>query len=449
MSTLLSSVDLASCQPLGAVGIPVHAVAGQIRATVARRLGAVHADRLAVPKLNQAGTRIDWYAPQDGVVVPWAAADEAERGQARRDLAATLAVLGQHAQDLSATAQGDALVFARQLTMAGTYPGEECIFLVNGSPVLTFWGFSTLSIPPVQAVQPPPPPPPSSPAVAAEPLPLAPSRRIWPWLVPLAALLLLLAALIPWYFLTGDDGQPLPSVAEVPPVAVVPPAVPAKAENVCADGEKRTDAVLVLDASSSMGLPMSLDLAKANALMWGSQAGDPEAIEEFKRLLKLRNGDRRIDVARRALARIVDKAPADASPGVVVFGACTRAPRVLGRVGNANKARILAAIRAIEPDEGTPLAAGLSKAASLVDGVDTPAVVVIISDGAESCDGDPCAVAKRLKRAKPQLIVNVVDITGEGAAACVAHATGGKVLIPDKADELDVTVARAAGNACQ
>ena len=41
---------------------------------------------------------------------------------------------------------------------------------------------------------------------------------------------------------------------------------------------------------------------------------------------------------------------------------------------------------------------------------------------------DPCAVARQLKSAKPRLKINVVDITGEGYANCLAELTGGRVL---------------------
>lgn len=53
--------------------------------------------------------------------------------------------------------------------------------------------------------------------------------------------------------------------------------------------------------------------------------------------------------------------------------------------------------------------------------------LVMVSDGKERCGGDPCAAARRL---------------------CVAHPTGGQVLIPAKAEEFDPAAASAATGGC-
>jgi hypothetical protein len=52
-----------------------------------------------------------------------------------------------------------------------------------------------------------------------------------------------------------------------------------------------------------------------------------------------------------------------------------------------------------------------------------------------------------LKRAKPHLKINVVDITGTGAGNCVAQATGGKVYTARNADEVVAMTERAAREA--
>jgi hypothetical protein len=84
----------------------------------------------------------------------------------------------------------------------------------------------------------------------------------------------------------------------------------------------------------------------------------------------------------------------------------------------------------------------------MVDGVKAPAVIVVISDGEDSCGGNPCAIAQRLKAQKPLLKVNVVDIIGNsGTARCIAGATGGKVLRPQNAGDFEVAVKQAAADA--
>ncbi len=49
-------------------------------------------------------------------------------------------------------------------------------------------------------------------------------------------------------------------------------------------------------------------------------------------------------------------------------------------------------------------------------------------DGDESCDDDPCAIARELAAAKPLLTINVVDIGNSGAGNCLALAGRGRVF---------------------
>ena len=103
----------------------------------------------------------------------------------------------------------------------------------------------------------------------------------------------------------------------------------------------------------------------------------------------------------------------------------------------------MAELQGLQPDGGTPLADGVAKGGQMVDGVRREALMVVISDGAESCGQDPCAVARQLKQAKPYLKINVVDITGTGAANCLAQITGGRVFTARNADEV-ATMTREA-----
>ena len=71
--------------------------------------------------------------------------------------------------------------------------------------------------------------------------------------------------------------------------------------------------------------------------------------------------------------------------------------------------------------------------------------MIVISDGRESCRGDPCDVAKRLKKQMPGLVINVLEITRRPVIKCVAEVTGGfHRLIGDRID-LEGAVREAAG----
>lgn len=150
---LLRSGSLTEFYPLGAVGKPVYSAASQLRAAIRRRTDAATADILAVPKQNDTGDIIDWYAPAEGNIVPWAAATPEERIGAKHSLEAARKKLNELsgrllAEDQENRSSSELQVFGKLLAQATQIPGDEHIYLVDGRPVITFWGFHPLDAPP-------------------------------------------------------------------------------------------------------------------------------------------------------------------------------------------------------------------------------------------------------------------------------------------------------------
>ncbi|MFO1153262.1 MAG: SrfA family protein [Rhodospirillales bacterium] len=142
---LLRSGSLSEFRPLGAVGKPVYSAASQLRATIRRLYGPETADLFAIPKRHEQGDVIDWYAPEPGSVVPWSAATAEERTDAVAALQAARDRLAVQSQTLQADSEtAERKVFGKLLAQATRIPGEDHIYLVNGRPVMTFWGFHPL-----------------------------------------------------------------------------------------------------------------------------------------------------------------------------------------------------------------------------------------------------------------------------------------------------------------
>ena len=226
---LLRSGRSGDYTPLGEVGQPVFKVAGQLREALKRKLGFIegssgptYADHLALPKSDQLGDTIDWYSAHPGDVIPWSSATEDERELARQQLRVFEDKLNQYCagfnarqaergQQRQATPVSlDAQVFTKLLSKVLHTPDPEYVYLVNGFPVLTFWGFifpqaqlpsdPLLPLFPATKINSP------SAAVAAAPERLAaavtetyviekeiirrPWWRRWLWLLPLLLLLL-------------------------------------------------------------------------------------------------------------------------------------------------------------------------------------------------------------------------------------------------------------------
>jgi hypothetical protein len=209
--------------------------------------------------------------------------------------------------------------------------------------------------------------------------------------------------------------------------------------------EDAPDLVMVFDASGSMRLPIDMDNATAARLMGGGAFGGLAGgllDSLITQIASSASGPSRIDAAKQASRRIVKSLPSDVDVGLVLVEDCPSA-RPVGFYSPNQRGALLGGIGSIHPVRGTPLASGIQQAASMVDGVNHPGVIVVISDGKESCRRDPCGTARRIARAKPMLTINVVDITGTGAGNCVASATGGKVLTAKNAQQLNSMLRRA------
>lgn len=149
---LLRSGSVKHYLPLGATGNPVYSAASQIRAAMRRQLGTALADYFALPKQDEKGETIDWYSPFEGSVVPWTAATPEERSDAKAKLLAAQGKLLEKSDALQASDDSEQQVFGKLLALATRIPGEDHVYLVDGRPVLTFWGFSERDAPPDQDV---------------------------------------------------------------------------------------------------------------------------------------------------------------------------------------------------------------------------------------------------------------------------------------------------------
>ncbi|NDH64158.1 MAG: hypothetical protein EBY18_21510 [Alphaproteobacteria bacterium] len=201
---LLVSEPLQRYRALGLAGDPVWRAAGQLRAAIAARLSREHADLLAIPEVDPTGRRIDWYAPFDGDSRRLGDIGDTERAQVLDKVQHLHGDLARMADTMEAPERSSAeRNFARLLRHALTAPGEETLYVVDGRPVMTFWGFTAdASLPGAFLASPPVPPPAvarpeavmvSAPALAAT----TPRTTWWQWVL-LALLLLLLLALLAW-----------------------------------------------------------------------------------------------------------------------------------------------------------------------------------------------------------------------------------------------------------
>lgn len=112
-----------------------------------------------------------------------------------------------------------------------------------------------------------------------------------------------------------------------------------------------------------------------------------------------------------------------------------------------SRARVVAAAKGLKAQGYTPITDSLRLAAK-----DFPAtapkrrIVVLVSDGKETCEGDPCAAARELAAAG--IVVHTIGFDVDAAARmqleCVAKATGGAYFEAADAERLAALITQAA-----
>ncbi|WP_312069000.1 SrfA family protein [Lelliottia nimipressuralis] len=143
--TLLRSGNLDDFQAVGGGGQAVFESALQIREALRLRKQQTIVDCLAIPQVNDGGDRVDWYSPVDGDVLGWNAADEDARFRALRYLENTISSVESLSKKSLQSPKTAQQLFGSLLSKAFQFPGENFLFLVDGKPVIAFWGFVNLN----------------------------------------------------------------------------------------------------------------------------------------------------------------------------------------------------------------------------------------------------------------------------------------------------------------
>ncbi len=154
----------------------------------------------------------------------------------------------------------------------------------------------------------------------------------------------------------------------------------------------------------------------------------------------------RMAAAKRSIGTVVQNLHKDIRAGLVSFsdcGATARSPFY----GADERPTLLGEVNAVSPERNTSLAASIARGGGAAPSR-SPSIMVVVSDGGDTCGGDPCAAARAAKAAKPDLTINVIDLSGGtdgGVLRCVADAGGGRVFTPSSAGQMSTQLQQATG----
>jgi hypothetical protein len=126
------------------------------------------------------------------------------------------------------------------------------------------------------------------------------------------------------------------------------------------------------------------------------------------------DGRRKIDIAHEALATLIGKLPDHTNVALRAYGHrktsdCSDV-ELLTPLGALDRGALTAQINAVNPAQKgmTPIGASLEQVAQDLQGAQGDVLVVLVSDGDETCDGDPAQVATRIHADNARIRFDVI-----------------------------------------
>ncbi len=219
-------------------------------------------------------------------------------------------------------------------------------------------------------------------------------------------------------------------------LGLAPPALPVAAEGETEEGDPLDAATLsinvelILDASGSMSEPVAG--TENQSRMEAAQAAMREVIERIPD----RDG---LNVGFRIYGHEGSNAEADRPQSC-------RATELLVPLDGVDKSALLEQVNTFAPTGWTPLARALEAAAGdfAVGGESVTNAIIMVTDGEETCGGDPCQAAAVLHAADIAVTTHVVGfaLTNEQqeAVRCIADEGGGRLFVAEDAATLSDAV---------
>jgi Mg-chelatase subunit ChlD len=173
---------------------------------------------------------------------------------------------------------------------------------------------------------------------------------------------------------------------------------------------------------------------------------------------RLPDGQTRIDAARKAVADLVARMDAGTRLALRAYGHqsatqqkdCKDTALLVGFAPMAsNRAEVVAQAQAIQARGYTPITHALTAAAQDIASEESgERIIMLVSDGQETCASDPCVAARALAAADARLVIHTIGF-GVGAAArtqlqCIANVARGRYFDANSAASLASTMSTAA-----
>jgi Mg-chelatase subunit ChlD len=160
---------------------------------------------------------------------------------------------------------------------------------------------------------------------------------------------------------------------------------------------------------------------------------------------KMKDGATKVASAKKCVTDLIDKLPNDLNVALVVYGVSKARGcqdiDIVQPLGPINKAALKSKINGFSATGMTPIASSLTKAGEELKKAKGGSAIVLVTDGAESCHGDPAGVAAKLAAEfGVKFGINVIGFGIEpkekAELADIAAKGHGKLLTVENASEL-------------
>lgn len=163
------------------------------------------------------------------------------------------------------------------------------------------------------------------------------------------------------------------------------------------------------------------------------------------------HGKSKMDSAKEAIQSFADKLPQNAEVSLRVYGhkgtgsqkdkqvSCNSTEEIFHGQGDQTN-QMKTALQGVKPAGWTPIANALKSVKQDINPETTDSVVYVVSDGIETCGGNPVQIAKELNQSKVKTVVNIigfnVDNEGQKLLRQVATSGGGEFTSVDNDESL-------------
>ena len=163
------------------------------------------------------------------------------------------------------------------------------------------------------------------------------------------------------------------------------------------------------------------------------------------------DGRSKIEIARESMAAVIESLPAGINAGLTAYGHrregdCTDVEELVP-LQPLDRELLISHINELTPLGKTPITHSIEVVARTLRTLETPTTILLVSDGKETCEGDPCALAAELRAAGLRLVIDVIgfDVTPEEREQlmCIAEQGGGTYYDADSVEDF-LNAAQAA-----